>query len=167
MNYREYQQVMKLGASGKKETCAVRSPLSSPVSSPKLVPHCNNNHNNYKIQKKTKITRSKTGCLCCRRRRKKCDEVHPKCGGCTRNFLDCCWPEMSSPQQEQSLSSDDEIPALFNNKIMIIQDEHLVTKSSNENNFIITLIKSSSVGHVMNDQFKEFPKAISILSLLN
>ncbi|KAL4771873.1 fungal-specific transcription factor domain-containing protein [Aspergillus nidulans var. acristatus] len=37
--------------------------------------------------------RSKTGCLICRRRKKKCDEVHPTCGGCARNHLRCQWAE--------------------------------------------------------------------------
>lgn len=37
--------------------------------------------------------RSKTGCLICRRRKKKCDEVHPTCGGCARNHLPCQWAE--------------------------------------------------------------------------
>ncbi|SCU82330.1 LAFA_0C10550g1_1 [Lachancea sp. 'fantastica'] len=36
--------------------------------------------------------RSKNGCLTCRRRRKKCNEVTPKCGGCARNGLECEWP---------------------------------------------------------------------------
>lgn len=37
--------------------------------------------------------RSKNGCLTCRRRKKKCDEVKPICGACRRNFLQCVWPE--------------------------------------------------------------------------
>lgn len=39
--------------------------------------------------------RTKTGCLTCRKRKKKCDEdkVDGKCQACTRNFLECCWPE--------------------------------------------------------------------------
>ncbi|KAE8140203.1 fungal Zn binuclear cluster domain-containing protein [Aspergillus pseudotamarii] len=36
--------------------------------------------------------RTRTGCLQCRRRRKKCDETRPRCTGCTRNVLDCEWP---------------------------------------------------------------------------
>lgn len=36
--------------------------------------------------------RVKTGCLTCRQRRKKCDERKPVCTGCTRNFLECDWP---------------------------------------------------------------------------
>lgn len=42
--------------------------------------------------------RTKTGCLTCRKRKKKCDEdkVDGKCQACTRNFLECCWPEPAS-----------------------------------------------------------------------
>ncbi|KAH7144498.1 fungal-specific transcription factor domain-containing protein [Dactylonectria estremocensis] len=38
------------------------------------------------------MSRSRTGCLTCRRRKKKCDEQKPACGGCERNMLDCNWP---------------------------------------------------------------------------
>ncbi|KAL5338577.1 hypothetical protein BJX70DRAFT_366233 [Aspergillus crustosus] len=36
--------------------------------------------------------RCKTGCLTCRRRKKKCDERQPTCAACSRNSLDCRWP---------------------------------------------------------------------------
>ncbi|PHH81760.1 hypothetical protein CDD82_7930 [Ophiocordyceps australis] len=39
--------------------------------------------------------RSRTGCLVCRKRKKKCDERRPHCNGCTRNRLDCTWPRPS------------------------------------------------------------------------
>ncbi|KAJ9618336.1 hypothetical protein H2204_013067 [Knufia peltigerae] len=35
--------------------------------------------------------RTRTGCLTCRDRRKKCDERWPICSGCDRNLLRCCW----------------------------------------------------------------------------
>ncbi|KAI6355911.1 hypothetical protein MCOR25_008067 [Pyricularia grisea] len=34
-------------------------------------------------------TKSRTGCLTCKQRRKKCDEVKPKCGGCLVERWDC------------------------------------------------------------------------------
>ncbi|GAM91578.1 hypothetical protein ANO11243_096300 [Dothideomycetidae sp. 11243] len=39
--------------------------------------------------KKVGHTKSRTGCLTCRRRRVKCDEVRPACGVCSRLALDC------------------------------------------------------------------------------
>ncbi|KAL4959679.1 Zn(II)2Cys6 transcription factor [Aspergillus stella-maris] len=39
--------------------------------------------------------RSRTGCQTCRRRKKKCDEAHPICGGCSRNNIPCQWPNES------------------------------------------------------------------------
>ncbi|KIW03941.1 uncharacterized protein PV09_04778 [Verruconis gallopava] len=36
--------------------------------------------------------RSKTGCLTCRSRRKKCDETRDRCENCSRNALKCSWP---------------------------------------------------------------------------
>lgn len=38
------------------------------------------------------ILRVRTGCLTCRRRKKKCDEAKPVCSGCDRNKLECSWP---------------------------------------------------------------------------
>lgn len=35
----------------------------------------------------------KSGCLRCKKRRKKCDEQKPKCGFCSRWRLDCHWPQ--------------------------------------------------------------------------
>lgn len=36
--------------------------------------------------------RTRTGCLPCRQRKKKCDEAKPQCRACTRNKLQCAWP---------------------------------------------------------------------------
>lgn len=43
--------------------------------------------------------RTRTGCLTCRQRKKKCDEhkVDGKCQACTRNFLTCGWPVENTP----------------------------------------------------------------------
>ncbi|KAH3668250.1 hypothetical protein OGAPHI_002004 [Ogataea philodendri] len=38
-------------------------------------------------------SRTRSGCFTCRKRKKKCDERLPVCSGCSRNFLQCCWPE--------------------------------------------------------------------------
>ncbi|KAH8812665.1 fungal-specific transcription factor domain-containing protein [Xylogone sp. PMI_703] len=46
---------------------------------------------------KPRKNRSTTGCLCCRLRRKKCDEHRPSCLGCQRNNLLCSWPQ-SNPR---------------------------------------------------------------------
>lgn len=41
---------------------------------------------------KARIRRVQTGCLMCKRRKKKCDEIKPRCGDCRRLCLDCAWP---------------------------------------------------------------------------
>ncbi|KHN97074.1 uncharacterized protein MAM_05183 [Metarhizium album ARSEF 1941] len=41
---------------------------------------------------KARIKRVQTGCLMCKRRKKKCDETKPRCGDCRRLCLDCAWP---------------------------------------------------------------------------
>ncbi|KAJ5279076.1 hypothetical protein N7478_004448 [Penicillium angulare] len=40
--------------------------------------------------------RSRSGCLSCRRRKKKCDEKKPICTACLRNNLGCVWPDPST-----------------------------------------------------------------------
>lgn len=89
VNYKSYQQVFALSKPGKRTT------ITKTKTPQKVAP-----------AKK----RTKTGCLTCRRRKKKCDEdvVDGKCQGCTRNFMDCCWPEeekaeCSTPQVEPTI----------------------------------------------------------------
>lgn len=49
--------------------------------------------------------RSRTGCLTCRSRRKKCDEVKPRCAGCRRNQLPCTWPAATLSSRSDSEAS--------------------------------------------------------------
>lgn len=62
-----------------------------------------------KVPKSQPKIRTKTGCLTCRKRKKKCDEhiVDGKCQGCTRNFLDCSWPVL-----QQLKERDQAIPVI-------------------------------------------------------
>ncbi|CCT63541.1 uncharacterized protein FFB20_03019 [Fusarium fujikuroi] len=46
-----------------------------------------------------KHPRSKNGCLTCRTKRKKCDEVKPICTACERSQQDCTWPRTEEKQQ--------------------------------------------------------------------
>ncbi|ETN45934.1 uncharacterized protein HMPREF1541_00116 [Cyphellophora europaea CBS 101466] len=46
-----------------------------------------------RVERRQAIVRVKTGCLTCRRRKKKCDESRPECRGCVRNHLTCQWPQ--------------------------------------------------------------------------
>ncbi|KAM3165236.1 Zn(2)-C6 fungal-type domain-containing protein [Lachancea thermotolerans] len=54
--------------------------------------------------------RSKSGCFTCRHRRKKCDEVRPRCGGCTRNMLDCSWPSFFINEYSPILGNKEKDP---------------------------------------------------------
>lgn len=54
----------------------------------------------------TRIVRVRTGCWTCRRRKKKCDETRPICGGCSRNDLGCSWPS-TVPGRKDSNPTDD------------------------------------------------------------
>ena len=91
-NYRSYQRVLNISVKpssaalspGKKEKCS-RTKVSKPRKDDSLVKR-----------------RTKTGCFTCRKRKKKCDEdkVNGKCQACTRNFLECCWPEPATNNQD-------------------------------------------------------------------
>lgn len=49
--------------------------------------------------------RSRNGCLTCRSKRKKCDEVKPVCTGCTRSKQECTWPTADKHSSDQQLGS--------------------------------------------------------------
>ncbi|KAF7592266.1 hypothetical protein BBP40_000468 [Aspergillus hancockii] len=57
--------------------------------------------------------RTKTGCLTCRRRKKKCDETPGTCSNCARRWLSCEWPGfIHSSRQPQNIEvpKPDETP---------------------------------------------------------
>lgn len=60
---------------------------------------------------KARIRRVQTGCLMCKRRKKKCDETKPRCGDCRRLCLDCAWPPERSKDKSPSISTIREPPA--------------------------------------------------------
>lgn len=64
--------------------------------------------------------RSRSGCLSCRRRKKKCDETKPICAACLRNALSCVWPDtsplaapevVSTPQMQMQTFPAHSVPA--------------------------------------------------------
>jgi hypothetical protein len=57
-----------------------------------------------KNSKKTRVPRNRGGCLCCRKRKIKCDETKPSCLKCDRGSFLCCWPENGN----ESLSHNSE-----------------------------------------------------------
>lgn len=88
-NYKDFQQVLNF---------SIR-PKSVSGGSKSLAPK--KNLNKIAVTKPSSTPtnkRTKTGCLTCRKRKKKCDEdkVDGKCQACTRNFLECCWPEAAT-----------------------------------------------------------------------
>ncbi|PMB72356.1 Transcriptional activator protein UGA3 [Beauveria bassiana] len=54
---------------------------------------------------KARIRRVQTGCLMCKRRKKKCDETKPRCGDCRRLCLDCAWPAERSKDKSPILDA--------------------------------------------------------------
>lgn len=87
MNYKSYQQVLDFSGIKEHKVVKMRRKSTKPA-----------------IERAKRRTRS--GCLTCRRRKKKCDEnkTGGKCNACIRNFLECCWPgtnnEVTNRNQE-------------------------------------------------------------------
>ncbi|KAJ3456026.1 hypothetical protein MRS44_016049 [Fusarium solani] len=55
--------------------------------------------------------RSKTGCLCCRLRRKKCTEEKPICISCKKLGLPCSWPQSKEFAWRLNLGIEGDTPA--------------------------------------------------------
>lgn len=68
VTYHNYQQILDFQAQGEQQVLKQR-------------------------RARRKFKKSLDGCLCCKKRRKKCDEVKPVCKGCLRNGLRCEWPK--------------------------------------------------------------------------
>jgi len=84
-SYRQYQQVMRLTSTQQKS-------IKQTTKCDKVVKKNDAIDFKQQQQQRRKITRTKTGCFCCRKRKKKCDEIKPSCSGCTRNNLQCVYP---------------------------------------------------------------------------
>jgi hypothetical protein len=60
--------------------------------------HCRHHLVRYPQKLRPNYPRTRTGCMTCRQRKKKCDELKPRCVACNRNKLDCIWPLPSLPK---------------------------------------------------------------------
>lgn len=65
---------------------------------------CVRNQHIYSVRRPRK-SRTKSGCLACRARRKKCDEQKPVCRSCDRLQLSCSWPVAASNEDSVVRSS--------------------------------------------------------------
>lgn len=64
---------------------------------------------------KPKRTRSKKGCLCCRMRKKKCDEQRPSCGLCITRGIQCVYQELPSSKRKtvcKKIPEEDSVSSL-------------------------------------------------------
>jgi hypothetical protein len=82
----EFSPVVDVKASALPET--PRSPVTTQVKRPRGRPR---KHPKPTPESLTKVAkgRSKTGCITCRRRKKKCDETRPGCMNCEKNSVEC------------------------------------------------------------------------------
>lgn len=60
-------------------------------------------HSNTSQQLRPRRARTRTGCLTCRGRRKRCDERKPTCLACERNKLRCTWHKKTPDDSAQEL----------------------------------------------------------------
>ena len=59
-----------------------------------------------------KQTRTRTGCLNCRRKKRKCDEGRPVCGTCRRRSEQCEWGLKISFRTEHAQGIDESHPSM-------------------------------------------------------
>ncbi|KAI5956399.1 hypothetical protein KGF54_000874 [Candida jiufengensis] len=121
-----------------------QSPLSFETKNSTKSPTPQNStvHNNGFQQKTIKINniigtrfRSKTGCLNCRKRKKKCDETSPICIACISRNQECIWPDLTKkkPTKKQAQSNSQKSLSKENLQILMANKEDLVL-GSNLNN---------------------------------
>lgn len=87
MHYKAYQQVLDLSGTKKPSRAAPKTST-------------------------TPKKRTKSGCLTCRARKKKCDEskVGGLCQACVRNFLSCSWPGDEAAPTKKTPELAPEVP---------------------------------------------------------
>ncbi|CDK27624.1 unnamed protein product [Kuraishia capsulata CBS 1993] len=161
--YRDYQKVIRLALTSSKKPMTTSAGVSKCMDS----------------TSKPKITRTKTGCLCCRKRKKKCDELRPKCSGCRRNYLECVYPDQPSPDYcpltpPLSASEDEPRSPLSDNevltpKVMTIEADPTGLTTSQLSDFVVTSVDARAVFDSAHPTigYQRFPKQIKISSLLN
>ena len=62
-----------------------------------------------KSQKMVRRLRTLSGCLTCRRRRKKCDEARPQCTSCSKLGLRCVWNSSTGSSEGKAHRSHAEV----------------------------------------------------------
>lgn len=75
--------------------------------------------------------RTKTGCLTCRSRKKKCDETKPWCGACRRSRISCIWLQYKQPDALQTRPRNEALTLPNdNNRLFYIKAYNLTNLSS-------------------------------------
>ncbi|KAJ5973709.1 hypothetical protein N7481_010919, partial [Penicillium waksmanii] len=92
---------------------------------------------------RTNGARSRLGCLSCRRRKKKCDEVKPTCAACLRNDLRCVWPDPSLPASGSGVGSTLQQQAASNAIPVPASNAWALASSSAHHNLPIATIPAS------------------------
>ncbi|KAF9877889.1 hypothetical protein CkaCkLH20_04465 [Colletotrichum karsti] len=74
---------------------------------------------NRPVRKRKGTTRSREGCLVCRKRRVKCDETKPRCNNCARHNTDqeCIWPDLSRRSAIVAIAPADPLRPALNGSI--------------------------------------------------
>lgn len=88
-------------------------------------------------------SRSKTGCLSCRKRKKKCDEVHPICGPCQKKSTDCVWRDFNIKSQKYKFDLKP-----------IIESQNLMRREKTIDNIRISKTSKNNITH-FNKQIKD------------
>ncbi|KAK6456967.1 putative zinc cluster transcription factor [Scheffersomyces xylosifermentans] len=110
--------------------------------------------NRSSTEEPKKRNRVRTGCFCCRKRKKKCDETRPSCNACVRNRVKCIYPtrhneplpvdfsleeadneevpQRKSRKRSKNINGTNDPNSLFN--VIVLNPGHVTVQSHSERN---------------------------------
>lgn len=99
--------------------------------------------------------RVKTGCLNCRKRHKKCDELKPRCGLCIKRNTDCIWPTYDSRIIDKSHSEEArDLRSLKQERVTIDKQLYQFLSTDSDLKCISHTLKEKSLPHLVAEAYE-------------
>lgn len=112
--------------------------------------------------------RSSSGCLLCKKRKKKCDEIKPTCSACRRNFLECAWPDSSKKEKSKNKDTPPTRSESVEFNITLMKLKHRIKYAKNDDLRMEIYVKRGSnklyqLKNTKLERIKKFPRALPVL----